>query len=214
MSAINLTLAATTLTAAGNPLTLTGSVTNSATVPARVVLAAFSPDPTAAQASAKEWTAVDRPLREIGPGATEQYTITVTPPAEAPSGEHAVRFIAYDADRPPEEYSDQARVLRIVVPARQAPPPTGTPWWIWVAAAALVVVVGVIAFLLLRPQAEPELPSPPPSTPTSVPPTPTATATPTKVLPTKVLPTKALPTKLPPKATAVPTKIPTAKAQP
>ncbi|MDQ7993023.1 MAG: hypothetical protein REI45_10140, partial [Propionicimonas sp.] len=140
---------------------------------------------------------------------TEQFTITVTPPAEAAAGEHSVRFIAYDADRPPEEYSDQARQLQVVVPARTPPAATGTPWWIWLVAGLLVVVVGVAAFLLLRPQPEPEVPSPPPSTPTSVAPTPTAK--PTKVLPT-AKPTKVLPTKLPPKATAVPTKIPTAKA--
>ena len=213
MSTINLSLTATTLTATGEPLTVTASVTNSATVPARVVLAAFAPEAGAPQASAKAWTVVDRPLREIAPGATEQYTVTVTPAPEAAAGEHVVRFIAYDADRPPEEYSDQARLLRVVVPAKAAPAPTGTPWWIWVAAAVLVLVVGVIAFLLLRPTGEPEPPSPPPSTPTSVPPTPAPT--PTKVLPTKVLPTKVLPTKaLPPKATAIPTKIPTAKAQP
>jgi len=216
VSTINLTLTATTLTAAGSPLTLTASVTNTATVPARVVLAAFAPEAGAAPASAKDWTEVERPLREIAPGATEPFTITVTPAADAATGEHVVRFIAYDADRPPEEYSDQARLLKVVVPVKAGGESTGTPWWIWLAAAVLVVVVVAIAFLVLRPQGEPGLPSPTP-TPTSAPPTATPSPTkaqPTKVLPTgdlptKVLPTKALPTKPPSKATAVPTKFAT-----
>ncbi|MEN0072398.1 MAG: hypothetical protein AAGC63_15575, partial [Propionicimonas sp.] len=70
MSTISLTLTTSTLTATGSPLTLTAAVTNAATVPARIVLAAFPPVAAAgsAPASAREWTAVDRPLREVAPG--------------------------------------------------------------------------------------------------------------------------------------------------
>ncbi len=209
MSTIGLTLTTTTVTATGVPLTLVASVTNSASVPARIVLGAFGS--AEGQPGAREWTAIERPVREVAAGATEQYTITITPPAEAPAGEHPVRFIAYDSDRPPEEYSDQARQVKVVVPARPATPAATTPWWIWVAAAALLVVVGVVAYLVLRPQDEPPLPSPSPS-PSVVTPTPSPSPSPSNTLkiPTKI-PTKIatpLPTKL------VPTQVPTAIAPP
>lgn len=194
MSTIGLTLTTTTVTATGAPLTLVASVTNSASVPARIVLGAFGS--TDGQPGAREWTAVDRPVREVAPGATEQFTITITPPDGAPAGEHLVRFIAYDSDRPPEEYSDQARQVKVVIPAKSATPAVGTPWWIWVAAAVLVVVVGVVAYWVLRPVDEPELP--PPSA------TPTATPTPS---PSKTL---RLPTK---RVRPLPTAIATATAQ-
>lgn len=198
MSTITLTLTTTTVTVEGAaPLTLTASVTNSATVPARIVLAAFAPtsgvDGTT-PASAKGWATIERPLREVTPGATEQYTITLTVPGDAAVGEHVVRFIAYDNDRPPEEYGDQARQVQVIVPTRTAAVAPGTPWWIWVAAAALVLVVGVVAYLALRPIDEPPLPSPAPTSasPTPTPPTAKPTNKPTKILPTKFLPTKKI----------------------
>ncbi len=180
MNPITLTLTSTSLTLTG-PASLTASVTNAATVPARVVLGAFpameGPGQLAAPPSAPppgadpaSWTRIDRPLRTIAPGTTEQYTVTVTPPAQAPAGQYAVRLIAYDADRPPEEYSDQARQVDLVVPARPAPAAgAGLPWWAYLIAGALVVVVGVVLFLVLRPSGAP---NPPTSSPT---PTPTPT---------------------------------------
>lgn len=184
MSTITLTLTSTAVTASGAPVTVTATVTNAATVPARIVLAAFAPTAApegAPAAGAQSWTTIDRPLRAVAPKATEQFTITVSPPTDAPPGDHLVRLIAYDADRAPEEYSDQAQQLRITVPAAVPPAPKpATPWWIWVVAAVLVVVVGVVAFLLLRPGPEP--PPPPPQTPTVGPPV--FTAKPTIKLPT------------------------------
>ena len=168
MSSITLTLTAAAVTATrGAPSTITASVTNSATVPARVVLGAYpqaadgatTPPPT----GAAPWTSVDRPLREIAAGATEPYTVTITPPADAPPGEHPVRLIAYDADRAPEEYSDQAQQVRVTVPAAAVTKAAGTPWWIYAVAGVLVLVVGVVAFLLLRPEAPEPLPTPSPS---------------------------------------------------
>lgn len=204
MSTITLTLTTTTVTAEGEPLTLTASVTNSASVPARIVLAAFAPTSGAdgtTPASARDWATVERPLREVAPGTTEQYTITLTAPADAAVGQHVVRFIAYDNDRPPEEYGDQARQVQVIVPARAPAVAAGTPWWIWVAAAALVLVVGVVAYLALRPIGEDPLPSP---APTSA--TPTPAFTPPTFKPTKILPTKLVPTKKITKITIVPTE--------
>lgn len=184
MSTITLTLTATSLTVSDAPATVTASVTNSSSVPARVVLGAFapladSPSPAGAAtpAAATAWTSVERPLRELGPGATEQYTVTLAPPAATAAGEYGVRLIAYDADRPPEEYGDQAQQVSVTV-TRQAPPAAaGIPWWIYAIAGALVLVVAVVAFLVLRPgPPEPTL-SPSPS------PTPTVNACPEPFVP-------------------------------
>jgi len=179
MSAITLALATPTVTAGAGPVTVTAVVTNQATVPARVVLGAFGPPGPPAGAPTPSgplaWTAVDRPLRTLAPGATEQYTITFSPPPGTAAGQYQVRFIAYDADRPPEEYSDQAQHVDVVVPAQPPQPAAGgIPWWVYAVAVGLVLVIGVVAFLLLRPgpEAPPESPSPSP-TPTSATPSPT-----------------------------------------
>ena len=172
MSNITLALTSTSVTATGTPLSVTASVTNSATVPARIVLGAFAATEPGGP-DARPWTRVDQPLRVIAPGTTEQYTITLSPPAGIPAGDYVVRFIAYDADRPPEEYSDQAKQLQVVVPATTAAPPKGVPWWVYAVAGALVLIIGVVAFLVLRPSPAPPLPSPSPS------PSPTPTVTPT-----------------------------------
>ncbi|MCC6496458.1 MAG: hypothetical protein IT193_09385 [Propionibacteriaceae bacterium] len=171
MSNIALTLPASTVTTADGRATLTASVTNSAPVPARIVLGAFGPAGQAGPGSATggpAWTTIDRPLREIAAGATEQYTITFAPPAEAGAGNYPVRFIAYSADQAPEEHADQARQVDVVVPAKPViPVKPKFVWWPWAVAAALVLVAGVVAFIILRPSG-PVTPTPPP-TPTSPP---------------------------------------------
>lgn len=171
MSTITLTLTTTGVTAGATPAAVTASVTNAAAVPARVVLGAFAPaaEGGAAPAAATPWTTVDRPLREIGPGATEQYTVTIAPPDDTAAGEYAVRLIAYDADRPPEEYSDQARQVQLTVPAKEVKPTGGVGWWIYAIAGALVLVVGVVAFVLLRTGEPQPTPTPAPDNPCPAP---------------------------------------------
>ena len=189
MSTITLALTSTTVTSTGSPLSVTASVTNSATVPARIVLGVFPAPaatpptatpptaiPTTAPAASdpRAWTEVERPLRVVAPGTTEQFTVTLNPPAGIAAGEYGVRFIAYDADRPPEEYSDQAQHLQVVVAATAVPGKAGIPWWVWLAGAALVLVIGVVASFVLRPEPEPLPPPPPPSpAPTTATPSPT-----------------------------------------
>jgi hypothetical protein len=175
MSTITLAVTSTSVTATGGPLPVTASVTNSAAVPARVVLGVFAAAGAPESAPGhRAWAQVDRPLREIAPGTTEQYTVTLTPPPGTAAGDYLVRLIAYDADRPPEEYSDQAQQLTVVVPAGPAPAKKGVPWWIYAVAAALVLVIGVVAFLVLRPKPAPPPPPAPPSSPvvTTPPPNP------------------------------------------
>lgn len=183
MSTIALTLPATTLTTADGKATLTASVTNSASVPARIVLGAFGPS---GSPGGTVWTTIDRPLREIAAGATEQYTITFAPGTDVGAGSYALRFIAYSADQAPEEHADQAKQVDVVVPAK---PVVSTPkpfvWWPWAVAAALVLVAVVVGFLLLRPG-----PTPTPPTPT---PTPTTTPSVTNPCPLPFVPRLARP---------------------
>lgn len=174
MSSITLTLTSSEVTATrGVASTITASVTNASIVPARVVLSGYPPLPASPPpasvtppSSAAPWTIIDRPLREIAAGATETYTIIITPPPDAAAGEHVVRLIAYDADRAPEEYSDQAQQVRVTVPGQAIPATARPKWWIYLIAGLLLVAVGVVAFMLLRPTEPPIIrvtPTPTPS---------------------------------------------------
>ena len=176
MSTITLTLTTTSVTLADGRGTLTASVTNGAPVPAKVVLGAFGPAGGGAGASASGWTTIDRPIRDVAAGATEQFAVTIAAPSPATPGSFPVRFIAYSADQAPEEHADQAKQVDVVVPAAPAVvPPPPKKWWPWAIAAALVLVVGVVAFLLMRPGGGTvATPSP---TPTATTPTPTITPT-------------------------------------
>ena len=80
MSSVVLQLPVTQVEVTGGRAVVTASVTNAGAQLQRVVLGGF---PAAGGGpSAVAWTTVDQPLREIGPGATEQFTITVTPPPD------------------------------------------------------------------------------------------------------------------------------------
>lgn len=147
MTTISLTIPVSTLTLTDGRATTTASVTNGASVPARITVTAL---PDEANPAAASWTTVDRPLREIAAGATDQFTVTFAPPPATPPGTYAVRLLAYSADRPPEEYADLARRVEVVVPPLAAPPAPKRPWWpIAAIVAALVVVAAVVAFLVL-----------------------------------------------------------------
>lgn len=162
MSTIGLTLPAATVTTADGTATLTASVTNSADVPARIVLGAFGA-PGATGPGGTAWTTIDQPLREIGPGATEQFTITFAPAASITAGTYPVRFIAYSADQAPEEHADQARQVDVVVPVQAVAAPKPFVWWPWAVAGGLLVVLGIVAWVLLRPGDGPVPPTPSPS---------------------------------------------------
>ena len=168
MSTITLILTASSVTVADGRASLTASVTNRAPVPARIVLGAFGPPDAPTTPGASAWASIDKPLREIAAGATEQFTVTFAPPAGTAAGNYPVRFIAYSADQAPEEHADQAKQVDVVVPATAPPPPPKKPRWPYAVGAGLVLVGAVVWFLL--PIIFPPQPVPPPSTPASLPP--------------------------------------------
>jgi hypothetical protein len=149
---ISVSLAATTIALTDGRRAVTASVTNRGTSPERVVLGVYEVPqhgPGAGVGTGPRAT-VERPLRELGPGATEQYVLEVET-ADATPGTHQLKVIAYPASRAPEEYSDRGQTLRVDVPAAPAPSPTPSRWWMWaLAAVALVVVVVVVVVLLTR----------------------------------------------------------------
>lgn len=179
MGAITVSVVSTLVTLDADQATVTVSVTNREPGPQRVVLGLYAvpgavgqteAPPAAARTGADaaaatpsggpvdpgSWTAVDRPLREIAPGATEQYAVSFDRTA-APTGTHHLKVIAYPADRAPEEYSEQGRVLQVVVPATPEPAPRARPWWLYALIAVLVLAVAAVAFVLLRPRGPEEV---------------------------------------------------------
>jgi beta-lactam-binding protein with PASTA domain len=133
---------------------VTVSVTNGGAVPQRIVLTAIGPPvvgPSTGHApTGGTWAMIPRPLREIGPGATEQYVAEVVPEG-APPGTHRVTFVAYPADRAPEEYRDRGQTVDVVVPPAAGSVRRRPPWWLAAVAVGLVVVLGAVAYALTRP---------------------------------------------------------------
>ncbi len=164
MSEISVSLASTQVTLVNGRSSLTASVTNASASVERVVLGVYAAPGAAAAATAGpvvnpvSWTTVERPLREIGPGATEQYVVSFEA-AAAPAGTYGLKAIAYPADRAPEEYSDRGQTLQVIVPAAPVePPPPKRPWWIFILVAVLLAAVGGVAYYLTRPPAELAMP--------------------------------------------------------
>lgn len=156
MSGISVSLASPEVVLDG-PATVTASVTNDGPVPERVVLDAFaSSGPAGAGAAGggagdPGWVTVERPLREVAAGATEQYAVALAAPGAA-AGTYQLKLIAYPAAAAPEEYADRGQVLRVVVPAADAPPPPRRRWWPWVLGAVLLVLaVAAVVWFLTRP---------------------------------------------------------------
>jgi len=93
--------------------TLAVSVTNASSTAQRVVLGAY---PEGRTATAPTYTSIDQPLRTIANGATEQFVASFDTTGAAP-GTYKTKLIAYSADRAPEDYADQGKVIDLVVDA-------------------------------------------------------------------------------------------------
>lgn len=142
-----------------------GSVTASVTAPAaeRVVVAVVRTVGGDVPSADPAWATVDRPLRALAAGATEQYALTFVPPAGTAPGLYEAKVVAYPADAAPEEYASRGQVVRLDVPPTTAPPTprTGRRWWPWVlAAVVLLAAVATVVVLLTRPDPPPPEPEP------------------------------------------------------
>ena len=155
MSDITTTLSSPTVSLVGGKGSLALSVTNASAEAQRVVLGAYPVAP----AGGVTYATIDRALRTIAAGGTEQYVVTFDTTG-APAGAHQTRFIAYSADGAPEDYADQAKIVTLEVPAESQPATKEKkriPWLIIAIGAAVLVAVAVAVFFVTRPPAEKQL---------------------------------------------------------
>lgn len=162
MSDVSVRVSSRLVTLEGERASVAVSVTNAAARPQRVVLGTYeSPHETAGAAAAgaaaqlaaaqlAAATTIERPVRELPPGATEQYVATIHRDGAA-TGEYGLTFIAHPVDRAPEEYGDHAQVVQVVVPVDGTAPPPTRRWWLLALFVGLVVVAGAIVLVLTRP---------------------------------------------------------------
>lgn len=126
------------------------SVTNGEPTAQRLVLGAFPVSSAGSPAASASWSVVERPLREVAAGATEQFLVSFDT-AGAAAASYPVKLIAYSADDAPEDYSDQGHVVTLIVPAAPAPAAHRTfPWWLVAVGAALLLLVGGVVWFVTR----------------------------------------------------------------
>ena len=101
--------------------------------------------------AAAPWlTLVDDAERDFPIAGTQQYTVKIAPPPDAPAGNYPFRLDVLAVDNPDEDLT-QGPSVTFEVPA---PEPVGKkfPWWILIVALVVLLVVGgVIAFFIFRP---------------------------------------------------------------
>lgn len=148
MTDITLTLSSPAVALSAGTGTLAITVTNVSTTVQRVVLAAY---PEGRDSAAPTYATVDRSLRSIAAGGTEQYIVAFDTTGAAP-GSYADKFIAYSADRAPEDYADQGAVVTLTVPAAAVAAKKRFPWWAVAVAVVLVLAIGGAALFLTRPK--------------------------------------------------------------
>ncbi len=172
MNDITMTLSSPEVSLVEGKGSLTVSVTNASTASQRIVLGAFpvaSGDAGATDTEAPSVAPianVDRPLRTVAVGATEQYTVSFDVSQSNP-GAYPVRLIGYSADRAPEEYADQAQTVTLTVAAKEEPVKK-FPWWIVILAGAILVAAAIAGVVYFVTRSEP-IPTPTPSPATSAP---------------------------------------------
>lgn len=158
MKDIAVTVAAPEVVLSTGAGSMTVSVTNRTTAPERLVLTAVASGSPMTASTAQVGgrapaTTIERPLREVPGGQTEQYVVTFEG-TDAVPGHYQVRFIASPSDEATEEYADRGGALVVVVPERPVAVVARkrVPWWLVAAGMALLLVIGAAVFVLTRPK--------------------------------------------------------------
>ncbi|UZX04934.1 PASTA domain-containing protein [Arthrobacter sp. CDRTa11] len=148
MGTITMTLSSPGVELKDGKGSLAASVTNAGAEKEPVVLGAFSAQ--AASPPGATYASIDKPLRVIPAGATEQYVVNFDTTG-ASAGNHQVKLIAYSADEAPEDYADQAHVVTLVVPAAEEERKKKFPWlWVVIGAVVLLALIGGVVWFLLK----------------------------------------------------------------
>jgi hypothetical protein len=130
------------LTAGEGELSFT--VTNGGSAPDRVVLTV-----TPLDGAAEEWFTVDRPQRQVEPGASAVFEVAVAVPLGTATGTYALQGVAYSADSDPSESSVTSKRVTLDV-APSVAPKRPMRWPYIVAAVIALLVILVIVFLVTR----------------------------------------------------------------
>ncbi len=130
------------LTAGGGEVTFT--VTNGGPATDRVVLTI-----TPLDGAVDEWFTVDRPQRQVEPGASAVFEVAVAVPLGTATGTYALQGVAYSADSDPSESSVTSKRITLDV-APSVAPKRPMRWPYIVAALIVLLVILVIVFLVTR----------------------------------------------------------------
>lgn len=148
MGTITMTLSSPGVELKDGKGSLAASVTNAGAEKEPVVLGAFPAQ--AGSPPRATYASIDKPLRVIPAGATEQYVVKFDT-AGAPAGSVEVKLIAYSADEAPEDYVDQAHVVTLTVPAVEEQPKKKFPWlWVVIGAVVLLALIGGVVWFLMK----------------------------------------------------------------
>jgi hypothetical protein len=120
------------------------TVTNGGPAPDRAVLTIIPLD-----GAAEEWFTVDRPQRQVQPGASAVFEVAVAVPLGTATGTYALQGVAYSADSDPSESSVTSKRVTLEV-APSVAPKRPMRWPYIVAAVIALLVILVIVFLVTR----------------------------------------------------------------
>jgi len=95
------------------------------------------------------WYAIKgAPASDFAPGATQQVTVVVSPPASAPPKDgYAFHLFVGLSGQEDTDFTDGPEVTYAVAAAEHKP----FPWWIVAAAVVLIAVVGSVVYFVSRP---------------------------------------------------------------
>lgn len=120
------------------------TVTNTGTATDRAVL-----DVVPGDGADRSWFTVAEPQRQVPPGTSVPYLVSIAVPAGTPPATRWVAARVWSADGSPEDSSVLSGRVAFTIPPTAAPP-RKRPLWIIPVVVLVVVVLAVVGFLVLR----------------------------------------------------------------
>jgi hypothetical protein len=112
-------------------------------------------------AAKADWFSLDGEAeREFPADGTQQFTVRVAPPADAPPGKQSFRLDAAAVDNPDEWFAEGPTVGFEIKPPPPAPVKKPFPWSIVAVVAAVCLIGGLAAWFFLRPSSGEAAPMP------------------------------------------------------
>jgi serine/threonine-protein kinase len=94
---------------------------------------------------------VDRRLRHIPAGGSEQYAVSVAVDATVAAGSYPMKPVAFSDSRPPEETRSEGPAMTLVVPEKPvvAPVPWWRKWWWLLVLGGVLLLIAIIVGIVL-----------------------------------------------------------------